>query len=346
MIAVVGATGTLGPLLVAVLQARAIPLRVITRNATSARVRLAGVDVGEADIAKRDQAIRALRGASVVVSAISGFGSKGGVRLVDLEANRTLAEAAQVAGVEHFILLSVSGASADHPIELFRMKHAAEEAVRACGVPWTIIRPSAYLETWLGLVGGPLVEKGKTLVFGRGRNPINFVSAGDVARFVELAITDPSLRGRSIEVPGPENLTLDELVAIVQRVTGLTGKVSHAPTPVMRVLSVALRPFDPMRAGQIATAVVMDSGDMTLDGASVRAAYPSIPMTSAGEVAERLFGAGRQPMGRGRPPRPSADRGPASEPRHRGRGVPAGCARALTVLERCADHSAVRQTGD
>ncbi len=303
MIAVVGATGTLGPLLVAVLRSRAIPVRVITRNAAAARVRLAGVDVDEADIeeadiAMRDQAIRALRGASVVVSAVSGFGSKGGVRMVDLEANRTLAGAARAVGVEHFVLLSVSGASADHPIELFRMKHAAEEAVRACGVPWTIIRPSAYLETWLGLVGGPLVEKGKTLVFGRGRNPINFVSASDVARFVELAITDPSLRGRSIEVPGPENLTADELVTIVQRVTGLTGRVSHAPTPIMRLLSVALRPLDPMRAGQIATAVVMDSLDMTVDGASVRAAYPSIPMTSAGEVAQRLFGARRQPMGR------------------------------------------------
>ncbi|MDQ6682281.1 MAG: SDR family oxidoreductase [Chloroflexota bacterium] len=309
LIAVAGATGTLGPLLVAVLQARGLGVRVVTRNAAAARRKVPGLDVVEADIATRDEAIRALRGASVVVSAISGFASKGGVRAVDLEANRTLAGAARAVGVEHFVLLSVSGASADHPIELFRMKHAAEEAVRACGVPWTIIRPSAYLETWLGLVGGPLVEKGKTLVYGRGRNPINFVSAGDVARFVELAITDPSLRGRSIEVPGPQNLTLDELVVIVQRATGLTGKVSHAPTPIMRILSVALRPLDPMRAGQIATAVVMDSRDMTLDGASAREAYPSIPMTSAEEVAERLFGSGRPPRGQ---PHTAPAEGPAS----------------------------------
>ena len=38
------------------------------------------------------------------------------------------------------------------------------------------------METWAGLVGEPLVETGKTRIFGRGGNPINFVSADDVAR--------------------------------------------------------------------------------------------------------------------------------------------------------------------
>jgi hypothetical protein len=41
-------------------------------------------------------------------------------------------------------------------------------------------------------MGGPLQESGRILVFGRGDNPINFVSATDVAALVELAVTDPS----------------------------------------------------------------------------------------------------------------------------------------------------------
>jgi uncharacterized protein YbjT (DUF2867 family) len=56
------------------------------------------------------------------------------LRAVDERGNRMLANAAADAGVERFILVSVAQASPDHPIELFRAKWAAEEAVRASGI--------------------------------------------------------------------------------------------------------------------------------------------------------------------------------------------------------------------
>ncbi len=291
MIVVTGATGTLGPLLVPLLVARGEPVRVITRDAGSAAAKkLIDVELVTGDVTRPEDARRAVEGARVVISAITGFGSPAGTLAVDRDGNRVLAEAAAAAGIEQFVLISVAQASADHPISLFRAKFAAEEAVRASGVAWTFVRPTAYLETWLGLIGGPLVANGKTLVFGRGRNPINFVSAADVARFVDMAVIDPALRGRVVDVPGPQNLTLDELVSISQTASGRSGKVSHAPRAVLRLLSVALRPIQRMRAEQIGAALVMDTRDMAIDGAAVRAAYPSIPMTSAAQVADRMFG--------------------------------------------------------
>lgn len=291
MIVVTGASGTLGPLLAPLLVARGEPVRVVTRDPDAAGRKLSGVELVAGDVTRPGDARRAVEGARVVVSAITGFASAAGVQAVDVEGNRTLADAAVRAGVEQFILLSVTQASAGHPITMFRAKFAAEQAVRASGVGWTIIRPTAYLETWLGLIGVPLVTKGKTLVFGRGRNPINFVSALDVARFVDLAIAERSLRGKVVEVPGPENLTLDQLVEIIENAWGRSGGVSHSPRAVMRLLSIALRPINRMRADQIGAALVMDTRDMTIDGRAVRAAFPSIPMTTAATVAERLFGA-------------------------------------------------------
>lgn len=291
MIVVAGASGTLGPLLVPLLVGRGETVRVVTRDPDGAGRKLSGVELIGGDVTRVEDARRAVEGARVVVSAITGFASPAGLHGVDVEGNRILAHAAARAGVEQFVLLSVAQAAADHSMALFRAKFAAEQAVRASSVGWTMIRPTAYLETWLGLIGGPLVAKGKTLVFGRGRNPINFVSALDVAHFVDLAIADPSFRGKVVEVPGPENLTLDQLVEIIQTVYGRSGRVSHTPRAVMRLLSIALRPIDRTRAGQIAAALVMDTRDMTMDGLGVRAAYPSIPMTTAATVAERLFGA-------------------------------------------------------
>jgi NADH dehydrogenase len=289
MIVVAGASGTLGPLLVPLLVGRGEPVRVVTRDPDAASRKVSGVELIAGDVTRPADARRAVEGARVVVSAITGFASPAGLQAVDIEGNRILADAAARAGVEQFVLLSVAQATADHPMALFRAKFAAEQAIRASGIGWTIIRPTAYLETWLGLIGGPLVAKGKTLVFGRGRNPINFVSALDVARVVDLAIADRSFRGKVVEMPGPENLTLDQLVAIIESVYGRSGRVSHTPRAAMRLLSIALGPIDRMRAGQIAAALVMDTRDMTMDGRAVRAAYPSIPMTTAATVAERLF---------------------------------------------------------
>jgi len=289
MIVVAGASGTLGPLLVPLFVGHDEPVRVVTRDPIAAGRKLSGVELVAGDVTQPRDARRAVDGARVVISAITGFASPAGVRAVDADANRVLAEAAATAGVEHFILLSVAQASADHPIELFRAKFAAEQAVRASGVVWTVIRPTAYLETWLGLIGGPLVAKGRTVVFGQGRNPINFVSALDVARFVDLAVADTSLRGQILDVPGPENLTLDQLVEITETASGRSGRASHTPRAAMRLLSLALRPIDRMRAGQIAAALVMDTRNMAVDGRAARAAHPSIPMTTAPAVAERLF---------------------------------------------------------
>jgi NADH dehydrogenase len=110
------------------------------------------------------------------------------------------------------------------------------------------VRGTAYMEFWAQLVGQPLIDKGRTQVFGRGNNPINFVSADDVAKAVEMAVVDPGLRGVDMEVGGPENLTMNQVVEIFERVTGKKGKVSHVPLAMMRVMSVAMRPVKPAMA--------------------------------------------------------------------------------------------------
>src|SRR6266568_1722785 len=81
-------------------------------------------------------------------------------------------------------------------MSLYRAKFAAEQALRASGLRWTIIRPSAYLETWIGVTGAKLAGKGQALVFGPGRNPVNFVAAEDVA-----VADDPAIRDRLPTVP-------------------------------------------------------------------------------------------------------------------------------------------------
>lgn len=213
MILIAGGTGTLGTRIVSLLRARGLGVRVLTRDPSRAgHLEDDLVEVVAGDVRDPRAVERAMEGAETVISAIQGFSGSGDCspRTVDRLGNSNLIQAARAGAVEHFILVSVRGAAPDHPMELFRMKYLAERELRESGLAWTIVRPTAYMETWATLMGQPLLEAGRTRIFGRGDNPINFVSVHDVARIVELAVVDPGTRSGLIEIGGPENLSIEE----------------------------------------------------------------------------------------------------------------------------------------
>lgn len=292
MILLAGGTGNLGRRVVRLLAARGLPVRVLTRDpARAAGLASAGVEVASGDVRDPASIARAVAGARVIISAIQGFSGTGGdsPETVDHAGNGILVRAAHEAGAEHFILVSVQGAAPDHPMGLFRAKYRAEQELRASGLAWTILRPTASMETWAQLVGKPLIETGKTRIFGRGENPINFVAADDVARFVELAVVDPALRGELVEVGGPENLTMRQVARTFEGTAGKAGKVSHVPLPMMRALAVLLRPVNPTIARQIQAGVVMDTRDMAFDPAETVRRFPAITPTPLAAVVARDY---------------------------------------------------------
>jgi NADH dehydrogenase len=295
MILIAGGSGLLGTQVTQLLHAHGHSVRVLTRDPQYARhLESSQIETVTGSVQNPDAVAQAVAGARIVISAIHGFAGRGDSNpmTVDLQGNRALIQAAKSQGVERFILLSIHGATLDHPIELFRMKRRAEDALQASGVPWTIIRPTVYMETWTKLIGEPLVKTGKTRIFGRGENPINFVSASDVARYVTLAAEDGAMIGQCLEVDGPENLTMRQMAETIQRVTKVTGAISPVPLPMMRVMATLLRPVNPMLARQIQAAIVMDTTDMSFDPTTLRRRFPTMPITTLEDVVRRDFASG------------------------------------------------------
>ena len=290
MIVVAGGTGTLGTRLVPRLAGQGLAVRVLTRDPARARHLASSAEVVHGDVRDPASIARALRGASTVISAVQGFAGPGGVSpvSVDRAGNAHLIEAAARTGAA-FVLVSVVGASPGHPIGLFRAKHAAEETLHASGIPWAIIRATAFMETWGTIMGRPLQTSGKILVFGRGDNPINFVSATDVAALVSLAATSPGLRGQTLELGGPENLTFNQVATIVQQATGHRGAVRHIPRPALHTMAIAAARLKPALARQARAALAMDNIDMTFDPAPTRRAFPDLPNTDMPAVLKELL---------------------------------------------------------
>jgi uncharacterized protein YbjT (DUF2867 family) len=293
VILVAGGTGNLGVELVPYLNARGTAVRVLTRDLGRARQRLGETPEFFLGDARNPETLEAaLKGVDAVVSAMTGFGPGApGPRAVDYEGNLNLIRAAEAAGIGRFVLVSMNGAAGNHPMELMRMKYRAEEALRASRLDWVIVRASAFMELWAEIAGAPIVKEGKATVFGRGDNPINFNSAKDVARFIELALSDPSLSRTILAVGGPENLTFNQLVGQIERAAGRKAAVKHVPVPMMRLMSLVVRPFNPGLAGMIGAGVAFDTVDMKFDASDLRRRFPQIELTRMADVLARQVAA-------------------------------------------------------
>lgn len=292
MIVIAGGTGRLGRILVARLGALNEPIRVLSRAPEQAEDLAAQktVEVLAVDVRDPIAVGRSVAGARIVISAMSAFGMKGVTpRDVDLDGNAALIAAAEAHGVEQFIFVSAHGASANHPMELGRMKFLAEQRLLQSKLSWTILRPTTFTETFQAILCAPLLDKGKTMLFGRAENPINFVSAHDVARFIERSVTDSGMKGLAMDIGGPENLSLIQFVETFRSAIGLSGSVKHIPRTAMRVLSHVARPFNPTFARMVQAGVVMDTTDMTFDATQLAQRYPEIPLTSVAAVARRDY---------------------------------------------------------
>jgi uncharacterized protein YbjT (DUF2867 family) len=196
--------------------------------------------------------------------------------------------------VHRFVLLSMRGAAADHPMELARMKHRAEEALRASRLAWTILRPTPFMELWAGIVGDPIEKAVKTTVFGSGDNPINFTAERDVAQFVELVLAEPRFERTVLDVGGPDNLSFNQLVQQIEAAVGRPAEVRHIPMPVMRLSALLTRPFRPDIAGMIQAGIGFDSGDMRFDATEMHRRFPTVELRHMVDVVGLRFGRTRR----------------------------------------------------
>lgn len=291
MILIVGATSKLGRVVARLLLAEGKPVRAMTRTPDLADdLKNLGAEVVRGDLCEPASLEKACHGVERVLAAAHAFTGKGNnnPKTVDGAGNRHLIDSARAAGVHHFVFTSAHGAHPDHPVDFFRIKYEVEEYVKISDLSYTILRPSAFMETWAMIIGQPIIERGKAMIFGRGKNPINFVSVEDVAQIATLALEDPTARNQVIEIGGPENLTLEQVAETFERVLGFKAKKNHIPLSVMRIMRIVLRLPNPVLSRQIAAGVYMDTAHEAIDVNDTLKGYP-LRRRRLEEVVQKLY---------------------------------------------------------
>lgn len=276
-ILVAGGTGRLGSRLANELARQGHQVRVLSRGLTVTACDLdPQVEVVRGDVRDPRTLTDPIRDIEAVVSAVQGFQGPGGVSpaSVDRDGNLHLIAAAENAGAS-FVMLSVIGAAADSRVELFRMKYAAEERLRASRCRWTIVRADAYAETWRDVMEQTAGKSHRPLVFGNGRTPVSFVSIEDVVPLVVRAVLDADLTGRLLEICGPDPVSMSELAAMVMDKHSWSGRPRRIPRPVLHVMANTVGVVKPSIRRQVKAALAMDELPTRNDD-SLRREFPQL----------------------------------------------------------------------
>ena len=282
-IAITGASGQLGHLVINDLKAQGHADDIIALARTPAKAADLGVPIREADYSKPETLGRALAGVDTLLFISS---SEAGQRVTQ---HRNVIEAAHKAGVKRIVYTSVLHADTS-PLGLAEEHRATEAALKASGVAYTILRNSWYTENYTGSIPGAIASG--VLLGSAGDGKISSAMRADFAEAAVAVLIGEGHAGKIYELAGDDAFTLSELAAEVSRQTGKT--ISYKNLPVADY-AAALAGFG--LPGDVARTiaeydVAIAQGALFGDShqLSMLIGHPTIPLSAAvGEALKQAF---------------------------------------------------------
>lgn len=232
MIAVTGASGQLGRLVMEGLLARVPAENIVAAVRSPAKVAdltARGVVVRIADYAKPETLDTAFAGVDRLLLISS---SEVGGRVPQ---HRNVIDAARRAGVGLVVYTSILHADTT-PLGLGEEHRATEALLRASGLPHVILRNGWYTENYLASLPGALQQGAFVGSAGDGR--IASAARADYAAAAVAVLTGEGHAGKVYELAGDTAYTLAELAAEVSRQTGRQIGYTDLPQAEFRAVLV------------------------------------------------------------------------------------------------------------
>ena len=231
-ILVVGGTGEIGRPVAHRLLADGYGVRLLVRDAERARARLGpDFEYSVGDVDDPGAIERALEGCMGVHVSLRGGSDPDGLDRVEHRGTARIAQLAAQQGVSRLTYLSGMLVAEDAEIPGDRAKYRAEQAIRSSGVPYTIFKPTYFMETLPRHIQGKLA-----IVLGRQPHPLHMVAADDFARMVSQSFRMPEAANRQFFVHGPEAITIPDALRLYCSLVEPGKRVVTLPLAFMSVV--------------------------------------------------------------------------------------------------------------
>lgn len=230
---VIGATGHQGGAVAQALLLKGHHVRALTRNTETPIARglmSKGIEFVQGRYEDSASLRTALKGvdAAFAVTTFREGGPQG-----EIQQGKQIADAIKAVGTKQLVFTSVSAANLNTGIPHFDSKYQIEQYIQQLKIPFTIIRPVAFMDNLLSPYSIPTLAKGflQQMTPLTRRNQV--IAVEDIGKFAVLVMEKrEQCLGKSIDIAGDE-LTGEETAGILSRVLNRKIECKEQPSEAM-----------------------------------------------------------------------------------------------------------------
>jgi len=284
---VTGATGFVGRAVIPALRAHGYAVRCLVRRGSELDLRgLEAIERVEGDVLSPAALENDMAGCDTVVHLV-GIIREEPATLSTFERIHTqgtinVLEAAAATGVRRYLHMSALGVRRGAQARYHRSKWAAEEAVRASPIPWTIFRPSIIYgrsDQFVNMLAAMIRRYPMVPVIGSGQQRLQPVPVEQVAEAFARAVELETTVKQTYEVGGANAVTMVQLVDLIGAALGRPRvRKAHVPIGLVRPVTRLMHhlPGFPLTPDQL----VMLEEDNVCDPQPFHSAFglPPVPL--------------------------------------------------------------------
>ena len=209
MIGMTGVTGKLGSYVADLIDQKGIASIHLARSPERATV-YASAEIRKMVYANTPEVVEALKGIDVLLMVSARENPE------RVEEHKSLLDAAKLAGVQHIVYTSFYGADEKATFTLSRDHAKTEAFIKELGFTYTFLRDNFYLDFLIDIA----LENGE-IRGPAGSGKVSAVARKDTSSVAaEILSHAKKWENQTLNLTGPENLSMEEIVALLSKETG------------------------------------------------------------------------------------------------------------------------------
>ena len=211
MIGITGVTGKLGSYVANLVDKKGMVSVHLARSPERAKIN-ASAEIRKIVYANTPEVVEALKGIDILLMVSARENPE------RVKEHKEFLDAAKLAGVKHIVYTSFYGADEKATFTLSRDHAQTEAYIKELGFTYTFLRDNFYLDFLIDIA----LENGE-IRGPAGSGQVSAVARKDTSRVAaEILLNPKEWENQTLNLTGPEDLSMEEIVALLSKETGDT----------------------------------------------------------------------------------------------------------------------------